>query len=299
MHCPLCTRETCVRVDEFEKYDIYHCLFCGIDFSEPMEGGSVEFYTKQDTEHVKHYMNSPESFGFGHKNFFYDKPFQNGRLLDLGCGAGFFLNQAIHNGYDAVGIDFNKELVEFGKEYFKLENIYNISIEKFLAKKPLYKFDVITFFDVLDHLESPKNFMMDVRKFLIPDGCIALTVPNRKRRFLPEFIERYDVQPNHITWWDKDTLEFFLNTNGFLITRMTDELDEETLVSILYEKIKLGLINGELKKLELLKDENDILFRDIHNLNYQNNIILHYLSKIVLPFVKSKGLWIYALARAV
>lgn len=301
MKCPLCSKSTGVLIEDYENYSVYHCLFCGVDFSNPMKPAPVEFYTEQEVYDVNFFLVSADLLTFGHKQFFYDMPAGYTDLLDIGCGVGTFLNKANEAGYKGVGIDFNPNLINFGKEYFNLENIYNISIEKFLIKEPLYKFKVITFFEVLEHLSDPKNFILQIKKFLVQDGYIALSVPNRKRTFNPPIFEKHDSQPNHLTWWDKNSLEFFLNTNGFIITRITDELDENSLITILNEKVRLGIIRKGLQNLNST-DLNNKEIENLRNLSAIKQLVLTVISKIAALFFKlfkAKGLWIYVLARLI
>jgi SAM-dependent methyltransferase len=76
------------------------------------------------------------------------------------------------------------------------------------------RFDVITFFEVLEHQANPSGFMKNVRRLLRSGGIISGSVPNRKRlKFMAD--EKWDRPPYHYTSWDSDTLHRFLSMNGF------------------------------------------------------------------------------------
>ena len=48
-----------------------------------------------------------------------------GKLLDIGCGEGVFVNYAQKCGFDAYGVDFSKEAIQLGQRWFGLRSIYN------------------------------------------------------------------------------------------------------------------------------------------------------------------------------
>jgi SAM-dependent methyltransferase len=92
-----------------------------------------------------------------------------------------------------------------------LEEFYEYAKEKNL------KFDVITFFEVLEHQDKPREFLEMVRGLLKEGGYIAGSVPNRERLFV-EIGWKYfhgDHPPHHFLRFSKSSLEKALNFPGF------------------------------------------------------------------------------------
>jgi SAM-dependent methyltransferase len=92
-----------------------------------------------------------------------------------------------------------------------LEEFYEYAKEKNL------KFDVITFFEVLEHQDKPREFLEMVRGLLKEGGYIAGSVPNRER-FLREVdwkISHADHPPHHFLRFSRRSLENALNFAGF------------------------------------------------------------------------------------
>ena len=78
-------------------------------------------------------------------------------------------------------------------------------------------FDIITFFEVLEHQDDPKGFVSKVMRLLKPYGCIAGSVPNRNvpLKDWQWFRDVGDFPPHHFTRWSKRCLEGFLTSMGF------------------------------------------------------------------------------------
>lgn len=134
-------------------------------------------------------------------------------LLDIGCGTGRFLYEARNLGYRVSGIDFNSESIRIAKKRFGLNEVERLSVDALSAKYPEKKFDVISFFEVLEHMEDPNKFISQVKTMLKPGGTIALSVPNRER--VLDSLGEGDYPPHHLTRWSKKALRIFLEKNGF------------------------------------------------------------------------------------
>jgi 2-polyprenyl-3-methyl-5-hydroxy-6-metoxy-1,4-benzoquinol methylase len=97
------------------------------------------------------------------------------RLLDVGCGTGEFVGQALLQGWDAVGIESSRMAAEFASEHNHLP-VYNAVLES--APFDTGVFDVVTLLDVLEHLLNPRQEMKRVHELLKPGGIAVVRVPN-------------------------------------------------------------------------------------------------------------------------
>ena len=173
-----------------------------------------------------------------------------GRLLDIGCGDGSFLEEAKRYGHDVWGLDFDTKSITVAREKRKLQNVYACSVQEFLelASEKHLLFDYITLFEVLEHQDNPIQFLKSAKSLLKPNGFIAGSVPNRKR-FWPNFSDWAfgygDRPPHHFTRWSKEVLSSFLKRNGFVDADVTDVCRFSLIeASLWWERIILGnLIN--------------------------------------------------------
>jgi 2-polyprenyl-3-methyl-5-hydroxy-6-metoxy-1,4-benzoquinol methylase len=134
-----------------------------------------------------------------------------GRLLDIGCGLGFFL-EALGTRYDAVGLEWSKPVVEM------MRGLPLKVVEDHFPEHPFNaaEFDIVTFHNMLDHLPDPLNALRVARGLLKPGGALMLTLVNfggiAARVYGPGFRL---LGPNHLYYFTPATLKNYLTRAGF------------------------------------------------------------------------------------
>ena len=103
------------------------------------------------------------------------EPFRRtGRLLDVGCGGGFFVGEAAAAGWDAAGTEVSAAAVEFGRSRgWRLHR--GLIADAGLGPGAL---DVLTLFEVLEHVRDPEGLLRECAGVLRPGGLLYLTTPN-------------------------------------------------------------------------------------------------------------------------
>jgi 2-polyprenyl-3-methyl-5-hydroxy-6-metoxy-1,4-benzoquinol methylase len=97
-----------------------------------------------------------------------------GRLLDVGCGCGFFLREALARGWDVKGLDPSRESIDYLNAM-----LGDVGIRGTLeACDPGERYDVITMINVLDHLDDPWQSVKKAAALLNPGGLLYVRVPN-------------------------------------------------------------------------------------------------------------------------
>ena len=149
--------------------------------------------------------------------------------LDIGCGTGFVVESAKKKGWDSTGIDLNKSGIDFGKK--RNLKLFNCDLDYFIkninSKK---KYDVITLFDVLEHIVDPKELIYKIKSILEKNGLIYSYVPNFNSASKILFGEKaHFIWPSHhLTYWTPETIvNFFKNLNLKTIFLETEGLDIE------------------------------------------------------------------------
>jgi 2-polyprenyl-3-methyl-5-hydroxy-6-metoxy-1,4-benzoquinol methylase len=153
-------------------------------------------------------------------------------VLDIGCGFGHFMS-ALQKSNFTVGIDNNAVTVKIGKKKLSIENIL-VSDATYLPFKQ-NSFDWIIANQILEHLESPEKFLMEIWNVLKPDGRLFLTTPNRLVYLRPRTPKKmvlgllgwYKIDPTHIKEYTSWELKKLLAKNNFKIERfeITEKLD--------------------------------------------------------------------------
>lgn len=157
---------------------------------------------------------------------------KTGKILDVGCGAGYFLAVAKENGWDTRGVEVSKIAADYAKKKFSLDIFVG---ELRNATCPDEYFDVVTLWHVLAHLPNPSETLAEVNRVLKKNGLLVLTVPNIsgfQAKIFKEFWFHLDV-PRHLYFFEPNTLKQMLRKNGFKILKVnhfSSELEAQGLI---------------------------------------------------------------------
>ncbi len=140
---------------------------------------------------------------------------RSGRLLDVGCATGTFLAAMRRTGkWDVVGVELSAETARLAREWHGLDVVTG-TLEQ--AQFPDASFDVVTLWDVLEHLHDPATTLREIRRILRPGGLLVLRVPNLDSwdaRLFGDSWAGLDA-PRHLYVFSPDTLNALLAQSGF------------------------------------------------------------------------------------
>jgi 2-polyprenyl-3-methyl-5-hydroxy-6-metoxy-1,4-benzoquinol methylase len=142
--------------------------------------------------------------------------FDGGRVLDVGCATGIFLHEMQLAGWQATGVEPNVEAAAYARQRFGLE-----VFEGMLDGVPFPKasFDVVTFWDVLEHTYSAVDDLTKVARLIRPGGLLVITVPNWDsfdRKLLGRFWIGFDC-PRHLYVFTRSTFKSLLSQTKFTV----------------------------------------------------------------------------------
>jgi len=255
VNCPTCNAQigdskyTSIYFSKLsnKEYKLYYCLNCGTKFWYPMKIIREVYEDDAITSYLMWHLDIKDELTKIRVLPFLKKfPLRKGKLLDIGCGNGEFLEHAKKLGFKIWGIDLDRKSIEVAKKR-GLENLYPLFLEEFIniAKEKKLKFDVITFFAVFEHQDNPKKFIKQVKELLKEGGWIAGCVPNGERKVakIQHKLYDWDYPPHHFTWWSRDALKIFFKMNGFKINIYDDEYFTTEDLVVLIESWLLGGIS--------------------------------------------------------
>jgi len=139
---------------------------------------------------------------------------KSGKVLDIGCGDGYFLNYLKQNGWQVNGI----EISEFAAR--KIKEKYDIDIfcgELSQAGYPDEYFDVVSLFEVLEHLPDPAEALLEVQRIIKKTGLLIMTVPNfdsLQRLLFGKYWHIIDP-PRHLFYFSRTTIDTILKKCNF------------------------------------------------------------------------------------
>lgn len=206
------------------SYD--QCSNCGLIFQNPQlpAGKMEEFYPPEYDSYESADLNSIDlnskitHYGLLKRQKFVTSLRDGGRLLDIGCATGNFLRtMQMSPGWDLHGVEINHYAAKIAQEKYSL-NVFNGNLRE--ADYPDNYFDIITLWDVLEHLPHPQEILRQVRRLLKDGGFLVFRIPNGGAWDAKLFGEAWfglDA-PRHYFIFNQGTVKRLLNQVGFRIT---------------------------------------------------------------------------------
>lgn len=229
--CNICQSPNAQRIFRKNDFWIVKCHGCGVLRVEtiPSETEALLIYNDRDHRwdlNRQKYIKESEAYSQKQKDRFFRDikkvKINKGKLLDVGCGGGFFLKCMEEIYSQVTGIEVSMLQVEFAQKIMKL-NVIKGTLQT--AKFPEDLFDTITFWDVLEHVVDPLTTLQEARKILKKDGLIAVSTPNAggiTATFTKESWLYYSP-PQHLHFFTPKTLKLLLRKAGFTILKVRTE----------------------------------------------------------------------------
>jgi len=199
---------------------------------------------------------------------------KNTQLLDVGCGYGAFLKAASDFGYDVYGCDLVKDRVSIAKKHYKLKNLKKGSPEKVFGGK---KFNVITLWDVVEHLPDPKKLLISLNKMLKKNGLIfiyTMSLDSWSYRLFGKCW--YYIDPiGHLYYFSDKTIRKLIETSGLYYLGKELDISRSTKPFYIIKAFKSGL-------------ENYIIFNAYQTSGFWQNIIKKVLKLFFKPIPEKK-----------
>ncbi|MDD2501568.1 MAG: class I SAM-dependent methyltransferase [Geobacter sp.] len=218
--CPICGGTQRVHWGSVSEYSIERCVSCGIGITTPFPSDSEIGDSNADIYRV-----DQRGSLYLRKQSYYERRYHlqlrnikrfvpGGRLLDIGCNIGLFLSCARTEGFDVEGIEFNKESAAFGSKHFDLL-IHTRSLDE--INYPDQTFDVITMYDVLEHIPDLHEILAAVSRILKPDGVLVVQSPNIDSLMarLTGSAWNWLTPPDHLYHFTPPTMQRLLSDQGF------------------------------------------------------------------------------------
>ena len=146
------------------------------------------------------------------------------RLLDFGCGAGSFLNSAKAY-WECEGVEANRRTIDVVRRATDLPVWYSLDHNQ--------RYDCITFWDSLEHIENVKDNFNSLLENLAPGGIVVVTMPElqfcfdstRDEPYLQNVFKnwRHAKPREHLSYWTKVGMERFLKQSGLTVIRVDND----------------------------------------------------------------------------
>ena len=182
--CHLCKTSRSTKFLSYKKYQLRRCNKCDVVFSNLniSKFQTSNFFKKNKInskdfkeEMIKTFNYRKKNFGLERLKYIKSKIFRhrkNFKVLDLGCGSGYFISVLKDNNINNKGIDLDRSRINFCKSKKLNAQVSNLSDEKNNT------YDLITMFDAIEHFYDPINELKIAAKKLKPKSFILAYTPN-------------------------------------------------------------------------------------------------------------------------
>jgi SAM-dependent methyltransferase len=184
---------------EFDCTDLLTCKNCGFGIFIPTIVGTGEFYRDLSGSGQGDYY-SRETWE--HQQALYDLT-EYGSILEVGSGAGYFLERLKQQGKEVRGIELNAAAAAFARQ--REIPVEAISIEDF-AVNHRDSFEAVCLFQVIEHVAAPVDFLRHAIACLKSGGLLILCVPNMMGILGKMDPMVTNVPPHHVTRWTPEAL---------------------------------------------------------------------------------------------
>lgn len=253
--------------DEFQVID---CETCGFKHIIPIP-------TKHflQTYYQKHWVdNRPAEFykkvesDFEWQKQFYDEKYDvfdkycqgdTKKIIDIGSGLGLFLKVGKERGWETLGIEPSVESYEYAKRHgIGLENAF-FNEENYLS---FGTFDVVHMHEVIEHISDPIMMIKMAREILNPGGILCIVSPNEFNPLQNAYVETSGSEkwwispPEHINYFDFDSITNILGNNGFDIVERTSTFPLELFLLMGDEYVGNDKLGKEIHKKRVNFEKN-------------------------------------------
>ncbi|HTR67457.1 MAG TPA: class I SAM-dependent methyltransferase [Terriglobales bacterium] len=230
-HCPLCAETAQQEIYRARdrhygipgEYRIVRCAGCGLVFLNPALSDQelaalypADYYAHQDRFHSagwKEFLKKMLHCRIQTVDPRFPAP---GRMLDLGCGSGWFMSMMRERGWETYGVEPNAAAAQIGRQTAGLD-IFTGLLEE--AAFPDSFFDYVRSNHSFEHVSCPRSTLEEIHRVLRPDGKLFIGVPNIASLNARLFREYwwYLGAPVHPFSYSVETLSRLLREHNFLL----------------------------------------------------------------------------------
>lgn len=222
--CPICNTEVKLSDNIINGYHEYVCKECLHEYylpaSDNLASINSELY-KNDADYKGDLEKSKDHMYLIQWNHLqaakYLKAIKGIKTtLDIGTFNGFFVKFMRDIGYDSYGLDFNEDAINDGIKKYSLEGYLSVNSKNL----PLKKFDCVSAFEVIEHLEDPNDFLNQISEYLNTGGLLVLSCPNNKMVWRVHV----DYPPHHLSRFSPNSLACILKRHGYNIVYHIEQM---------------------------------------------------------------------------
>lgn len=232
LKCPVCESESGFKVaHQFSEFKLLDCGRCGFRFIPPSDYLPDDYYASYKDDKAAFEVakaNADLKQGMNLERYKWISKFKSsGRLLDVGAGWGHFVWAGRHTAFQTEGIEPSARNAQFAREHLGAP----VRHGSFLDMQSAEAYDVVTMWDVLEHINEPATFVQQAFRVLKPDGIVVIKVPDASSpiaKLSGKFW--HNIGREHVNLFGKTTLPLLLQRCGFETRKIIVTLEPKNIL---------------------------------------------------------------------
>jgi SAM-dependent methyltransferase len=260
--CQLCGSTEREPMFRDEPFEVVRCKRCGLVYVTPRHGADTllesvygESYWRSDSPKQKGYADYAKDAQLYLKTYRLRvgliASWLDGRkvkVLDVGCAAGYFLQVMRERGHDVWGSEVSAPIAKMAQDVLGEDRVHVGLLAGAAGRKKGFEpgsFDLVTLWDVVEHVPEPQSLLREVRAMLKPDGLLVLETQNVKSGFARLLGRRWQhyKHEEHLYHFDPSTVEELLRQTGFVVVHNTPSYGGKY-VSFGFIRERAGRVHG-------------------------------------------------------
>lgn len=209
-----------------DNINIVQCNECGFVFVPPYYRKQINYTEYKNEDSLKAVIAGNDWLKIQRHKLRYktiQKYCPKGKLFDLGVGWGHFLHTGRLLGYEVAGIEMAKMPFTYARDYLKLP-VECVDFFDYTPRKDYY--DLITMWDVLEHIDNCDEAVAKCAEMLKRGGYIVIQVPQIDSYIANKQKENWQAMGlDHVNYFSKQTISRFLADKGFKVVKIKSSIE--------------------------------------------------------------------------
>ena len=233
--CLLCQSNQLKLVNSVKRAKLLRCMSCGFVFCRNIPSDKLlkDYYS--DYPRIDYL--SPITRQRYQELLDELEPYRrNNRILDIGCGNGLFLSEAKKRGWEVYGTEYVPVVQD---TFVEKDAALSIGVLSEIGFENDF-FDVVTMFEVIEHINNPHTHVKEISRILRPSGLFYFTTPNFNSFSRTLLGDKWNIieYPEHLSYYTPKSVNQFLNddfgfdlkdlkTTGISLSRFNESRNDE------------------------------------------------------------------------
>lgn len=201
-----------------KTFDVVECQSCSFLFIPPYYRKTIDYHNYKDESVINAVRNGNNWVKIERHKLRYDliKKYKapGSSLFDLGAGWGHFMLTGQQLGYRVYGIEISEQPYLYSKNDLKLP----VDHMNFFDMDESVKFDVVTMWDVLEHIDKADTFVEKCASVTAMNGYLVLQVPQIDSYFAKRYKDEWKMMGlDHVNYFSKKTITQLLEQYGYKV----------------------------------------------------------------------------------